>query len=108
MLSRIIYRIVSIFFFLGTITCWVLAATCVVGLIAGYGPKFFFLGLWSGVLAFLLGGAARMRGGQPDTSATTEAGGRPREGAPDGLPAAHGTLAAGERPTGARQRSGTG
>jgi hypothetical protein len=59
MLSRIVYRIVSVFFFLAAIVCWIMAALCVVGLIARPDPDFLWLGLWSGVLAFFMGGASK-------------------------------------------------
>jgi hypothetical protein len=59
MLSRFAYRLVGVFFFLFTITSWLMAVICLVGLIVEHNPKFLFLGLWSVVLGFLLGGASK-------------------------------------------------
>jgi hypothetical protein len=59
MLSRIIYRIVSVFFLLASITCWICAAICVVGFIANGSTQLFFYGVLFPILGFGMAGCCR-------------------------------------------------
>jgi hypothetical protein len=58
MLTRILYRAVALFFFVGTWYCISAAVACLILQLAGLRLDLIALGIWHGILACLLRGSA--------------------------------------------------